>query len=60
MWLLNMEQMDGNRIMPGRNGREYRPPELAKYSVDVYGPEKNNLRVFWFLARAYLSTVLRC
>jgi hypothetical protein len=35
-----MEQMDGYRIMPARNGREYIPPELAKYSVDVYGPEK--------------------
>ena len=39
MWLLHIEQMDGCRIMHARNGREYRPPELPKYSVDGYCPE---------------------
>jgi len=35
MWLLHMEQADGCRILHARNGREHRPPELPKYSVDV-------------------------
>ena len=39
MWLLHIEQMDGCRIMHARNGLEYRPPELAEYSVDVHCPE---------------------
>ena len=39
MWLLHMEQTDGCQIMHARNGREYRPPELPHYSVDVYCPD---------------------
>jgi hypothetical protein len=39
MWLLHMEQTDGCRIMHARNAREFRPPELPKYSVDGYCPE---------------------
>jgi len=39
MWLLHLEQTDGCRIMHARNGREYRLPELPKYSVDGYCPE---------------------
>ena len=34
MWLLHMEQMDGCRKMHARKVREYRPSDLAKYSVD--------------------------
>jgi hypothetical protein len=34
MWLLHKEQTDGCRIQHARNGCEYRPPELAQYSVD--------------------------
>ena len=36
MWLLHMEQEDGVIIMHGRNGREYRVPELPHFSVDGY------------------------
>jgi hypothetical protein len=39
MWLLEKEQMDGCQIRHSRNGREYRPPELAQYSVDGYCAE---------------------
>jgi len=39
MWLLHMEQMDGCKIMPARNGREYRLPELPRFSVDGYCAE---------------------
>jgi len=39
MWLLRVEQTDGCRIMHARSGREYRPPELPNYSVEVYCPE---------------------
>jgi G:T-mismatch repair DNA endonuclease (very short patch repair protein) len=42
-----MEQMDGCRIMHARNGREYRPPELAKYSVDGYCPETKVIYEFF-------------
>jgi len=42
-----MEQMDGCRIMHARNGREYRPPELAKYSVDGYCPETKIIYEFF-------------
>ena len=36
MWLMHMEQTDGVTIKLGRNGREYRLPELACFSVDGY------------------------
>ena len=39
MWLLHMEHTGGCRIIHARNGREYRPPEIPNYSVDVYCPE---------------------
>ena len=39
MLLLHMEQTDGFHIMHARNGRLYRPPELPKFSVDVYCSE---------------------
>jgi len=42
-----MEQTDGCRIMHARNGREYRLPELPKYSVDGYCPETNVVYEFF-------------
>jgi G:T-mismatch repair DNA endonuclease (very short patch repair protein) len=46
-----MEQMDGCRLMHARNGREYRPPQLAKYSLDGYCPGTKIIyeffRCFW-------------
>jgi len=39
MWLLHMEETDGVKIMHGRNGREYKVPELPQFSVDGYCPE---------------------
>ena len=47
MWLLHMEQMDGCQIMHARNGREYRQPELAKYSVDGYCHETKIIYEFF-------------
>ena len=47
MWLLHMEQMDGCRIMHGRNGREYRPPQLPNYSVDWYCAETKIIYLFF-------------
>jgi hypothetical protein len=43
MWLLHKEQMDGCHIQHARNGREYRTPELAHYSVQTHEPSIN----FW-------------
>lgn len=39
MWLLHMEKEDSCHIIHTRNGREFRPPEIPKYSVDGYCPE---------------------
>ena len=36
MSLVYREQTDGCTIMHARNGREYRPPELPRPSVDVF------------------------
>jgi hypothetical protein len=36
MWLIYKEQMDNCKIMHGRNGLEYRLPELPFLSVDDY------------------------
>jgi hypothetical protein len=45
MWLLQKEQTDGFHMQHARNGREYRPPELAQYSVDGYCADSNRLRI---------------
>ena len=42
MWLVHMERSDGCRISHGRNGREFRLPELPNLSVDGYCNETNN------------------
>jgi hypothetical protein len=39
MWLVYKEQTDGCKILHGRNGREYRLPELPNLSVDGFCPE---------------------
>jgi len=36
MGILHMEQTDGCTIMHARHGREFRLPELPRYSVDGY------------------------
>jgi len=38
MWLVYSEMMDGGgrKILHGRNGREYRQPELPNFSVDGF------------------------
>ena len=46
MWLLHMEEMDGCKIMHARNGREYRLPELPRFSVDGYCAETRNVYEF--------------
>jgi len=46
MWLLRMEQTDGCQIHHARNGREYRPPELPRYSVDGYCRETRTVYEF--------------
>jgi len=46
MCLLHMEEMDGCKIMHARNGREYRLPELPRFSVDGYYAETRNVYEF--------------
>jgi len=45
--LLHMERTDGVQIMHCRNVRNYRLPELPRFSVDVYCPETNTLYDFF-------------
>jgi len=62
MWLLHMDQTDGENIMHCSNGREYRPPEVPCISVDGYCPQNEySLRVLGlFVARAHLSAIPGC
>ena len=46
MWLLHMIEIEGCKIMHARNGREYRLPELPRFSVDVYCPETRTIYEF--------------
>jgi len=46
MWFLHMEQNDGVKIRYGRNGREYKVPELPHFSVDGYCPETKTIYEF--------------
>ena len=47
MWILHMEQTDGCTIMHARNGREFRLPELPRYSVDGYCAETRTVYEFF-------------
>ena len=47
MWLVYREQKDGRRIMHGRNGCEYRLPELAHLSVDGFCEETKTVYEFF-------------
>jgi hypothetical protein len=62
MWLDNRERTDGCRISHGRNGLEFRLPELPTLSMDRLLPrDAQGLRVpRMLLAWAYLSTFQRC
>jgi len=42
-WLLHMEQKDVVKIMHGRNGREYKVPELPHFSVNGCCPETKTI-----------------
>jgi hypothetical protein len=46
MWLIYKEQEDKCKILHGRNGREYRLPELPRLSVDGYCPETKKVYEF--------------
>jgi hypothetical protein len=46
MWLVHRERTDGCRISHGRNGREFRLPELPNLSVDSYCHETNKVYEF--------------
>jgi len=47
MWQLHMEETEGVKKMHGRNGREYKVPELPQCSVDGYCPETRKIYVFF-------------
>ena len=46
MWLVNRERTDGCTILHGRNGREYRLPELPHLSVEEFCPETGTVYEF--------------
>jgi hypothetical protein len=46
MWFACKEQIEGRKILQGRNGREYRLPELPHIIVDGFCPETKNVYEF--------------
>jgi len=46
-WLMHVEETDVVKIKHGRNGGDYRLPELPNFSVDVYCPQKNTFYEFF-------------
>ena len=59
MWLVYREQLDGCRIMHGRNGGEYRFPALPRLSVDGFCEETNIVYEFcvcyWYYILVFRS-----
>ena len=57
--LLHMQQIDGVKIMHGRNGREVRVSEMGHFNLDVYCPETRKIYEFFgcYCARSYMSPV---
>jgi len=47
MLLLHTEETDGVKTMHGRNGREYKVPELPHFCVDGYCPETRKIYDFF-------------
>ena len=47
MWLLHIEETDEVNIVHGRNGREYKLPELLLFSVDDYCFETRKIYEFF-------------
>ena len=47
MWLLHIEETEGVKIMHCRNGREYKQPEIPRFSVDGYCPDTNTVYDFF-------------
>ena len=48
MWLVYWEMMDGCKILHGRNGHEYRMPELPHLNVDGFLPGTKMVYEFCF------------
>ena len=58
MWLLHIEEMDGCKIMHARNGREYRLPELPRFSIDGYCAETRTVyEIFGCFSQVQMPTV---
>jgi len=57
MWLLHIEPTDGVKIMYARNTREYKLPELPRFSVDRYCHEIN--KIFEFFGLFFTGTRAR-
>ena len=46
MWLAYVQMTEGRRLRHGHNGKEYRLPELQRYSVDGYCEETKTVYEF--------------
>ena len=57
MRLVYREQLDGCRIMNGRNGREYRLPALTRLSVDGFKETNTVYEFCGCYCHAHMSTV---
>jgi hypothetical protein len=60
-WLVYSEQADGCNIRHGRNGREYRLPDLYNFSVDGFCEETKTVYEFGglLLARPLVPAIPR-
>ena len=58
MWLVYREQLDGCRIMHGKNGREYKLPTFPRLNVDGFCRETNTVYEFFgcYWQRAHMPT----
>jgi len=55
MWLVYMEKTDWLMVQNGRNGREYRLPDLPNLSVDGFCAENRTVYEFFGYPRTYLA-----
>jgi len=47
MWLMHMKETYGVKIKHCRNGRDYKLPELHRFSVDGYCPKTRTVYEFF-------------
>jgi hypothetical protein len=58
MWLIYREETDNCKLLHGRNGREYKLPELPRFIVDGYWPDTKKVQILrLLLSRTHMQAV---